>query len=87
MITNRIGRFKVRIFFFFQKTSSNLIDFQKIVQNSVLGTWGKLSSVERDKDYGNFDRCHGFETNKSVNIETQYCISDIDARQSNVGKM
>lgn len=69
------------------KTPSNSIDFQKFVQNSVLGTWGKLSSVERNTDYGNFDRCHGFETNKSVNIETQYCISDIDARQSNVGKM
>ncbi|XP_055326387.1 nose resistant to fluoxetine protein 6-like [Sitodiplosis mosellana] len=53
--------------------------------NEMLGAWGKMPPVGFNKDFGNFDRCHDLQMNKSINIETQYCLAEIDSTKSNVG--
>ncbi|XP_055308474.1 nose resistant to fluoxetine protein 6-like [Sitodiplosis mosellana] len=55
--------------------------------NKMLGAWGKVSSAGIDKDFGNFDRCFDLKVNKSMKIETQYCLAGINTGMSNLKKI
>ncbi|XP_055300689.1 nose resistant to fluoxetine protein 6-like isoform X2 [Sitodiplosis mosellana] len=87
-------RTKVKRSYDTEQCIRDLIQIQKAFRDKnsnwateMLATWGKLSPVGIDKNYGNFDRCHDLEMNKSINIETQYCLGRIDASRSEVRKI
>lgn len=54
---------------------------------TVFGSWGKVPPVGFARDYGNFDQCHELKVNKSINIETQYCLGCIIAVNSSLNNM
>ena len=53
----------------------------------VMGAWGEMPPVGFDKDFGNFDKCHDLLVNKTINIETQYCLASINAGAFNAKKI